>query len=133
MSELPGTRLNDTERRLMKWWQSEKSTEYATLRHISVSGDMGIRGIKRLDLDFHYPLTVVCGKNGSGKTTVLALAALGFHSPPGHKPINALRKPRRVKTLRTIRFKISFLKVQAILTLQEPNYLGPIKVPIQSL
>ena len=110
MSELPGTRLNDTERRLMKWWQSEKSTEYATLRHISVSGDMGIRGIKRLDLDFHYPLTVVCGKNGSGKTTVLALAALGFHSPPGHKPINALRKPRRGENFTYYTFQDFFFK-----------------------
>ncbi|MDD2297770.1 MAG: AAA family ATPase [Sphaerochaetaceae bacterium] len=94
----------------MKWWQSEKSTEYATLRHISVSGDMGIRGIKRLDLDFHYPLTVVCGKNGSGKTTVLALAALGFHSPPGHKPINALRKPRRGENFTYYTFQDFFFK-----------------------
>jgi len=32
---------------------------------------------------FRYPITAICGKNGSGKSTVLALAALAHHSPSG--------------------------------------------------
>jgi|GEM_PF-663921 len=107
---MPGTRLNDTERHLLDWWQNATSTRYPTLRHISVSGDLGIRGIKKLDLDFAYPLTVICGKNGCGKTTVLALAALGFHSPPGHKPINALRHPHLGEDFTYYTFQDFFFK-----------------------
>jgi energy-coupling factor transporter ATP-binding protein EcfA2 len=107
---MPGTRLNDTERHLLDWWQSGTTTKYPTLRNISVSGDLGIRGIKSLDLDFAYPLTVICGKNGCGKTTVLALAALGFHSPSGHKPINALRHPRLGEDFTYYTFQDFFFK-----------------------
>ena len=88
---MPGVRLNDTERNLLKWWQNSQSFPYPTLRRISINGDPGLRGIQELRIDFNYPLTVVCGKNGCGKTTALALAALalaalGFHSPLEHFP-----------------------------------------------
>lgn len=90
---MPGIRLNDTERHLSDRWGGG-GYPFPTLRSISISGDPGLRGIKELNIDFEYPLTVICGKNGCGKTTILALAALGFHSPPSHIPINARRKPR---------------------------------------
>ena len=51
------------------------------LRSISIKGRPGLRGIQDLSINFNYPLTVISGKNGCGKTTALALAALGFHSP----------------------------------------------------
>lgn len=57
-------------------------------------GGTGLRGIGPIDLEFRYPLTVVSGRNGTGKSTLLALAALAFHQVPGHLPINALRKPK---------------------------------------
>jgi predicted ATP-binding protein involved in virulence len=90
-----GVRLNDTERNLLKWWQNSQSFPYAILRRISSNGDPGLRGIHELSLDFNYPLTVVCGKNGCGKTTALAVAALEFHFPPEHFSINARRRPRQ--------------------------------------
>lgn len=62
---------------------------FPTLRALSVQGDPGLRGIRKLRVEFRYPLTVLCGKNGSGKSTVLALAALAFHSQQGHFPLNA--------------------------------------------
>jgi hypothetical protein len=92
---MPGARLNNTERRLLGWWQNSEGFPYPTLRRVSIKGDPGLRGLQELSIDFNYPLTVVCGKNGSGKTTVLALAALGFHSPHAHFPINAHRRPRK--------------------------------------
>jgi len=91
---MPGTRLNQTERKLLDWWQESTAFTYPVLSQISVNGIPGIRGIQEFDINFDYPLTVICGKNGSGKSTILALAALGFHSPKGHIPINASRKPK---------------------------------------
>lgn len=79
---MPGNHLNDTERRLAKIWHQEH--EYPLLAGISIRGEPGLRGIKDLDIDFQYPLTVICGKNGCGKTTLLALSALAFHPPRGH-------------------------------------------------
>jgi predicted ATPase len=94
----------------LELWKNAERTEYPTLRHVSVSGDPGIRGIKSLDIDFDYPLTVICGKNGCGKTTVLALAALGFHSPSNHIPINALRHPRIRENFTDYTFQDFFFK-----------------------
>jgi|SRR5262245_40979559 len=107
---MPGVRLNDTERNLLKWWQNSQSFPYAALRRISINGDPGLRGIQELSIDFNYPLTVVCGKNGCGKTTALALAALGFHSPPEHFPINARRRPRQKENFTYYTFRDFFFK-----------------------
>ncbi len=64
------------------------------LRSLAIDGSLGLRGIQDLKIDFEYPLTVICGRNGCGKTTVLALSALGFHSPEDHAPLNARRRPK---------------------------------------
>jgi predicted HTH domain antitoxin len=53
---------------------------------------------------------VVCGKNGCGKTTILALAALEFHSPSGHFPINARRRPRQKENYTYDTFRDFFFK-----------------------
>ncbi|MGE5587566.1 MAG: ATP-dependent nuclease [Clostridia bacterium] len=78
---MPGSHLNDTERRLMRLWTNENGafSPFPTLREITIAGNPGLRGIKDLRVEFAYPLTVVCGRNGSGKSTILALSALGFH------------------------------------------------------
>jgi energy-coupling factor transporter ATP-binding protein EcfA2 len=92
---MPGSRLNDTEKKLLKWWSSPTTNfDYPVLASIRITGEPGLRGIRELKIPFEYPLTVICGKNGSGKTTILSLAALGFHSPPNHIPLNARRKPK---------------------------------------
>ena len=88
---MPGTRLSDTERRLAEWWDSRAPSLYPRLAGIRIHGAPGLRGISDLELPIDYPLTVLTGRNGTGKSTPLALAALVFHSPPGHVPLNALR------------------------------------------
>jgi len=91
---MPGAHLNSSECRLLKWWKNSNNFPYPILKQISIKGDPGLRSIKDLSIEFKYPLTVICGKNGVGKTTILALAALAYHSPEEHYPKNTLRKPR---------------------------------------
>jgi hypothetical protein len=86
---MPGGRLNDTERRLLERWRRPETLPSDTLLAISIDGNPGLRGIKKLEIDFKYPLSVICGRNGNGKTTVLAIAALGYHSVEGHVPRGA--------------------------------------------
>ena len=39
-----------------------------------------IRGLRNLQINFKYPITAIAGKNKSGKSTILALAACAFHN-----------------------------------------------------
>jgi len=41
-----------------------------------------IRGLSKFRIDFTYPLSAISGRNGSGKSTVLALAACAYHGLP---------------------------------------------------
>lgn len=39
-----------------------------------------IRGLDALDIKFQYPITAIAGKNGAGKSTILALASCAYHN-----------------------------------------------------
>ncbi|WP_425477463.1 AAA family ATPase [Stenotrophomonas terrae] len=41
-----------------------------------------IRALSKFNIQFKYPLSAISGRNGSGKSTVLALAACAFHGKP---------------------------------------------------
>ncbi|HZX78198.1 ATP-binding protein [Lysobacter sp.] len=41
-----------------------------------------IRGLSNFRLQLSYPLTAIAGRNGSGKSTVLAMAACAYHADP---------------------------------------------------
>jgi hypothetical protein len=107
---MPGSRLNDTEHKLLKWWENSKTFDYPILQSISVEGDPGLRGIQKLKIEFNYPITVVCGRNGCGKTTILALASLGFHSPQNHLPYSARRRPKKEENFTYYTFSDFFFK-----------------------
>jgi len=39
-----------------------------------------LRGLDALDLTFQYPITAIAGRNGAGKSTILALACCAYHN-----------------------------------------------------
>ena len=79
---MPGRHLSSKEKGLLHLWNHPPcGLVRPSLRSIEISGGTGLRGINGLKVTFHYPITVICGNNGSGKSTILALSALAFHSP----------------------------------------------------
>jgi ABC-type Mn2+/Zn2+ transport system ATPase subunit len=84
---MPGIHLSKTEEKLQKLWNSADNVPLLT--GISVEGEPGLRGINKIDVEFIHPVTVICGKNGSGKTTILGLSALAFHPPKDYQSYNA--------------------------------------------
>ncbi len=80
---MPGLKLSREEQRLSEFWDRPPSDfDRPLLRQLRLEGDPGLRGLTSLVMPFPYPLTVICGRNGVGKSTVLALAALSAR-PPG--------------------------------------------------
>ena len=90
---MPGRHLSHDERRLLGLWNNTPGNlPRPFLNSVAVSG--GLRGISGLLIPFRYPISAICGKNGVGKSTILALAALAYHSPPGWTIPNWLYQPR---------------------------------------
>ena len=87
---MPGLRLSAVEHKLAARWDSPHGYRHA-LRAVAVSGDATLRGLRDVVLEFDYPVTVVCGRNGTGKSTVLALAMLAYS--------DSKRKARRSSNL----------------------------------
>lgn len=79
---MPGKHLSTEEERLLKLWKNPPDdTGRPILRSIEIYGGTGLRGIKSLIVPFRYPVTAICGNNGVGKSTILALSVLACHSP----------------------------------------------------
>lgn len=75
---------------LRKKWKREYTQE-PYLKGIIVENDGAtLRGISKANLEINFPLTVICGANGSGKTTFSQLAILAFHADK--RPKNLLSR-----------------------------------------
>jgi len=73
-------RESSKDKRLRKWFTNDFNN--SLLRRITLhTGE--IRGVNSLDIGFEYPITAIAGKNGSGKSTILALACCAFHNNKG--------------------------------------------------
>lgn len=68
---------SDQERGNLKWFANDSTRQSLKAIHI-MRGQ--IRGLRGLRIEFNYPISVIAGKNGSGKSSILALAACAFHN-----------------------------------------------------
>jgi predicted ATPase len=62
-------------------WFDKDNSKATLLGFEIVAGQL--RGLGNLNLRFKYPLTVISGKNGTGKSTLLACVACAFHNTGG--------------------------------------------------
>lgn len=92
---MPGRRLSHVERRLAEFWDNPPPGFHRPLlRQLRVEGGPGLRGISQLVVPVPYPLTVVCGRNGVGKSTILGLAALSAKPPAAWRVYWGNARPR---------------------------------------
>ncbi len=93
---MPGKSLNDDERRLVNFW-SDPPQQFAQplLKSIAVQGPPALRGVNSISVPFDYPITAICGRNGVGKSTLLALAAFSANKPADWSVPNWPTSPTR--------------------------------------
>src|ERR1051326_1596457 len=79
-------RYSQTDKANLDWF--DKDTAKATLIRLEIA-DGEIRGLSNLKLHFLYPITAISGKNGTGKSTILACVACAYHNDAsGFRPLN---------------------------------------------
>ena len=73
----------------IKWFDND--TTVKSLKSISLNIGT-LRGLTPFKILMRYPITVIAGKNGSGKSTILALACCAYHNnKKGYIPFEASR------------------------------------------
>lgn len=70
-------RYSDKERANLKWFANDFTR--CSLKSISIRSGQ-LRGLSKFRIEFTYPISAIAGENGSGKSSVLALAACAFHN-----------------------------------------------------
>lgn len=70
--------------KLASWFTNDM--DHALLRNIRLHKGM-MRGLKPFFMEFDYPISAIAGKNGCGKSTILALAACAFHNHKKDSPL----------------------------------------------
>ena len=79
---MPGRRLSGREEGLLQFWaEPSKTFDQPLLKAIAIEGPPSLRGIERLSMPFSYPITAISGRNGVGKSTILALATFSSDRP----------------------------------------------------
>ena len=75
--------MSQLDRRNFEWFERDNSC--GTLLKIWLNSG-ALRGLNTFKMDLTYPITAIAGENGSGKSTILAMAACAFHNrPSGYK------------------------------------------------
>lgn len=68
---------SDQERDNLKWFANDCTRQ--SLKAISITRGQ-LRGLSKFRIGLTYPISAIAGKNGSGKSSILALAACAFHN-----------------------------------------------------
>ena len=68
---------SQTDKSNLAWFDKDDSK--ATLLGLEIA-EGKLRGLENLKIQFKYPVTAISGKNGTGKSTVLACIACAFHN-----------------------------------------------------
>lgn len=87
-------RESQIDKNLKQWFQNDYSKQL--LRRIQLASG-AFRGLNALDINFTYPISVIAGKNGSGKSTILALACCAYHNES-----NGFKLPKRNTSYYTV-------------------------------
>ena len=61
----------------LKWFPKDNAAKSLLAINLRVGV---LRGLHPCNLNFRYPLSVIAGKNGSGKSTILAMACCAYHN-----------------------------------------------------
>lgn len=64
------------DRNLRSWFENDNT--HQLLRSINLS-EGSLRGLTKCRLDIDFPILAIAGRNGVGKSTMLALASCAFH------------------------------------------------------
>lgn len=70
-------RESDKDKKLRKWFVNDMSR--GLLRGIKLK-DGSLRGLTPFKFEIDYPITAIAGRNGAGKSTVLAMACCAYHN-----------------------------------------------------
>lgn len=101
-----------------KWFNNNNQCN--TLQKIAV-GQSSIRGLENFEIRFSYPITVIVGENGSGKSTVLALASCAFHNNTSFCPMSLLSNTKKQRCYYTYSDFFAF-------TSEERGILADVKI-----
>ncbi len=70
-------RESKKDKKLRDWFTKDYTR--SLLRRIELKNG-AFRGINSVDISFAYPITAIAGRNGAGKSTILALACCAYHN-----------------------------------------------------
>lgn len=85
-------RESEIDKKNRQWFANDKSCN--TLRKIAIE-QSSIRGLGVFEMAFNYPITVIVGENGSGKSTVLSLVSCAFHNNTPFCPMSLLANSKK--------------------------------------
>lgn len=91
-------KMTETDRRNFQWFNNNRTCN--TLLKIEVL-QSSIRGLGQFSMEFKYPITVIAGENGCGKSTILSLVSCAFHNNKSFCPLSLLANTKRPRTYYT--------------------------------
>lgn len=92
---------SQVDRSNFRWFNQDAS--HNTLLKLELNNGQ-IRGITPFVINFEYPITAIVGENGSGKSTVLALATCAFHNSSDFVPQSLVSQKNKKKKTKEVKY-----------------------------